>query len=372
MSAMGRGLLVWNAFDRALFGPDRRTRQSLHHSARAFRIGDPFLIEVVWTKGLASYVLSRINLARVSTMDKLEQVILRLHVATRVTDQRLGKLRILNTHVLFAAFTQGPAIEADDGRMAEVRIDAVEPRGICYRNVNIVCPRHGLRHEHLLVLGRIHVSLTTYDKVRALHGAVTPNLRIIPVVADDEAYLQPLRTFGDVSTISGIPALNRHPRHDLPILLNDFAFVIHQNQGVVGRLVRMVLVPFAGEREHTPDLRLFASVGKNLCFLTRHARGGFIHLFRVVHDAVGAVFGKNHQIHTRQTHLHADKHLGNVPGIGKDLRLSMQARHFVIDDRNTDRVIAAADVTVKHINLLLVVSLTRVPRPRSFGGCLRY
>jgi hypothetical protein len=74
---------------------------------------------------------------------------------------------------------------------------------------------------------------------------------------------------------------------------------------------------------------------------------------------VGAVFRENDQVHTRQTHFHADKHLGNVPGIGQDLRLGMQARHFVIDDRNTDRVIAAADITVKHVNLLLVVSLAR-------------
>jgi hypothetical protein len=37
----------------------------------------------------------------------------------------------------------------------------------------------------------------------------------------------------------------------------------------------------------------------------------------------------------------------------------MQARHFVIDDRNTDRVIAAADITVKHATLLLVDTLAR-------------
>jgi hypothetical protein len=50
----------------------------------------------------------------------------------------------------------------------------------------------------------------------------------------------------------------------------------------------------------------------------------------------------------------------------------MQARHFVIDDRNTDRVIAAADITVKHVNLLLVDSFARVLRVRSFGGCFGY
>src|SRR5690348_16051183 len=74
LSAMGRDLLVRNAFDWALFGPNRRTRQSLHHSARAFRIGDPFLIEVIWTNSLASHVFPRIDLARVSAVHKLEQM----------------------------------------------------------------------------------------------------------------------------------------------------------------------------------------------------------------------------------------------------------------------------------------------------------
>src|SRR5262245_2695138 len=76
LSAMGRGLLVRNAFNRALFGPDRRPRQSLHHGACAFGIGDPFLIEVVRTNCLTSYVLARIDLAGVSAMHKLEQMIL--------------------------------------------------------------------------------------------------------------------------------------------------------------------------------------------------------------------------------------------------------------------------------------------------------
>src|SRR6516225_11078593 len=111
LSAMGSGLLVRNAFNRALFCPDRRTRQSLHHGARAFRIGDPFLIEVVRTDCLTSYVLPRIDLARVSAMHKLEQMILRLHVPTSVTDQRLGKLGVLNPHILFSALAQGPTIE---------------------------------------------------------------------------------------------------------------------------------------------------------------------------------------------------------------------------------------------------------------------
>jgi hypothetical protein len=52
----------------------------------------------------------------------------------------------------------------------------------------------------------------------------------------------------------------------------------------------------------------------------------------------------------------------------------MQARHFVIDDGNADRVVAAADITVKHLDLPLFVFARRpacgISAAASLVGCL--
>src|SRR6185503_17189036 len=121
-----------------------------------------------------------------------------------------------------------------------------EAGGVGHGNIDVVGPGHGLGHEHLLVLGRIHVALAAHDELGAFHGAVAPDLGIVAVIADDEAGLEPLRPFRDVGAIARIPAFNRHPRHDLAILLNDLTLVVHQDQRVVGRLVRVILVTLAG------------------------------------------------------------------------------------------------------------------------------
>ena len=166
--------------------------------------------------------------------------------------------------------------------------------------------------------------------------------------------LSPFGPFRDVGAIARIPAFDRHPGHDLAILLNDLALVVHQDERVVGRLVRMILVTLAGEREHAPDLGLAAGVGEDLGLLAGHAGGGLVHLLRVVHDAVGAVFREDDQIHARQADLHADHHLGDLAGIGQHFRLGVEPRHLVVDDGDADGVVAAADITVKHVDLLFV------------------
>ena len=57
-----------NAFDRAFVGADGGTRQGLHHGARTFRIGDPFLVEVVGTDRLAAHILARIYFAGIGVL----------------------------------------------------------------------------------------------------------------------------------------------------------------------------------------------------------------------------------------------------------------------------------------------------------------
>src|SRR5579883_6905 len=363
-SAMRRRLLIRDAFDRAFLGADGRARQGLDHGARALGIGDPLLVEVIRADRFAAHILAGVDLAGVAAMHQLEEVILRLHVAPRIADQRLRELRILDAHILFAAFAERAAVEADDGGMAEIGVDAVEARGIGDRDIDIVGPGHGLRHQDLLILRGVHVALAAHDELGALHRAVAPDLGIVAVIADDEAHLEPLRALGDIGAIAGIPALDGNPGHDLAVFLHDLALVVHQDERVVGRLLRMLLMPLAGEREHTPDLRLAAGLGEDLGLFAGHGRRGVVHLLLVVHDPVRAVFREDHEIHSGQADLHALQHLGDVAGIVQDLLLGVEPRHLVVDDGHADGVVAAGNIAVKHFDLLL-------DQPWSGGECDR-
>src|SRR5579864_9627815 len=99
--------------------------------------------------------------------------------------------------------------------MAEVGVHAVEAGGVRHGDIDIVGPGHGFGHDDLLVLGRIHVALAAHDQFRTLHRAITPDFRVVAVVADDQRNLQALRTFRYVSAVAGIPSFDRHPGHDL-------------------------------------------------------------------------------------------------------------------------------------------------------------
>src|ERR1700683_5808701 len=83
-SAMRRLFLVRDAFDRPLVGSDGRPGERLDHGARAFRIGDPLLVEVVGTDRFAAHVLAGIDLAGVAAVHQLAQMVLSIHVATIV------------------------------------------------------------------------------------------------------------------------------------------------------------------------------------------------------------------------------------------------------------------------------------------------
>ena len=110
----------------------------------------------------------------------------------------------------------------------------------------------------------------------------------------------------------------------------------------------MLLVTFAGQRKDAPHLGLAACFGEDLGFLARHGRSGIVHLFRVVHDAVGRIFGKDHQIESRQSKLHADDHVGNLLRVFENLGFRMQAWHFVINHCYADGVFATRDIAVQH------------------------
>jgi hypothetical protein len=65
-------------------------------------------------------------------------------VAAGVADQRHRQRSVLDAHLLFTALAQRTAIEADDGRVAEIGIDAVEAGGIGHGDIDVVHPGHGL------------------------------------------------------------------------------------------------------------------------------------------------------------------------------------------------------------------------------------
>ena len=128
--------------------------------------------------------------------------------------------------------------------------------------------------------------------------------------------------------------------------MNDLAPIVHQDERVVRGLVGMILVTLAGKREHAPDLRFLAGLGEDFGFVARNRRSRLIHLLRVVHDPVGAVFGEDDEVHPRQADFHALNHLGDIVGIRQNLLFGVETRHLVVHDGYADRVVAARDITV--------------------------
>jgi len=96
-------------------------------------------------------------------------------------------------------------------------------------------------------------------------------------------------------------------------------------------------------------LALRQASGEYVGFLAGDGCGGFVHLLGVVHDAVGAVLGEDHQVHTGQALLHADHHVGDLACIGQYFGLGVQARHLVVDNGNADGVVAAGNIAVDHV-----------------------
>src|SRR5262249_26333595 len=214
--------------------------------------------------------------------------------------------------------------------------------------------RHRLGDHDLLFLGRVHVALAAHDQLGAAHGTVAPDFRVVAVIADDEADLQPLGALRDVGAVARIPALDRAPGHDLAVLLDELPLIVEQDQGVVGHLPGVLLVPLAGKREDAPGPIAPARLGEDLRLLTGDLRRGVHHLLAIVHDAVRAVLGENDDVQPWQADLHAVDHAGDIASVVENLRPGVQAGHLVVDHRDADRVVAAGDVAVKHGVLLWV------------------
>src|SRR5664279_2360891 len=118
-SAVDRGLLIRDAVDRAFFSPRGRTGHRLDHFARAFRIGDPILVEIVGAGRDAARAFARIDHAGIAAMDQFVEEVLRLARAAGIADQALRQLGILDAVFLLAGLAQGAAVEADDRRVTE-------------------------------------------------------------------------------------------------------------------------------------------------------------------------------------------------------------------------------------------------------------
>jgi hypothetical protein len=73
-------------------------------------------------------------------MHQLEEMVFRLAGAARVADQLFESCGVLDAVFLLAAFAERAAVEADDRRVAEIGVDAVEARGIGDRDVDNCSP----------------------------------------------------------------------------------------------------------------------------------------------------------------------------------------------------------------------------------------
>src|SRR5260370_18161969 len=121
-----RGHLVWNSLDGAFVGSDGRSRHRFDHLAGTLRIGDPVLVEFVRADGVTASVLTRVDHAGIATVHELEEVILRLHVASGVAYQRHRKLGVLYAVLFLTTFAQRAAIKADDRQVPQIGAHAVE------------------------------------------------------------------------------------------------------------------------------------------------------------------------------------------------------------------------------------------------------
>src|ERR1019366_4785091 len=129
-SAVGRGLLIRDAVDRAFVSPRGRTGHRLDQFARAFRIGDPILVEIVGAGRDAARAFAGIDHAGIAAMDQLVEVVLRLAGAAGIADQALRQLGILDAVFLLAGLAEGAAVEADDRRVTEVGISTAAKRAM--------------------------------------------------------------------------------------------------------------------------------------------------------------------------------------------------------------------------------------------------
>mmetsp|Transcript_4779 Transcript_4779/g.21633 ORF Transcript_4779/g.21633 Transcript_4779/m.21633 type:complete len:269 (+) Transcript_4779:1630-2436(+) len=256
-------------------------------------------------------------------------MVLALVVLPGVPNGGHGQLRVLHAVRLGGALAQSSPVVADDGGVAKVGINSVVARGVCDCDVDVVHPRHALGDHDLLLLGGVHVSLAPHDELGAFHGAVSPNLGVVAVVADDERHLDSFGAGGDVRAVSRVPSLDGAPGEDLAVLLDNLALVVDEHQRVV-RLLLRVLVALAREGEDSPDFGLFARGTEHVRLGPRDVDGGGEHLIAIVHDALRAVLGEDDEVHSGKALLHALDLGTNRLDIGMDVIDCVQTRHLVL------------------------------------------
>src|SRR5260221_6747009 len=153
-SAMS-GDLVWNSLNRSFVGSDSGPGKGFHHFPRSFGIGDPFVVELIGTRCDAAVAFAGIDHSGITAVHQLGEMVFGLSVLACVADQHLRKLGVLYAVILLATLTKRAAIKADDRRVAEIGVDAIEAGRVCDRHIDVVGPRHRLSHHDLLLLCRI-------------------------------------------------------------------------------------------------------------------------------------------------------------------------------------------------------------------------
>mmetsp|Transcript_19013 Transcript_19013/g.47976 ORF Transcript_19013/g.47976 Transcript_19013/m.47976 type:complete len:298 (+) Transcript_19013:493-1386(+) len=284
--------------------------------------------------------------ARVPPVKQLEHVVLALVVPARVPDLGHGELGVLHAIRLLPTLAEGAAVTADDGRVTEVGVNPVVARGVGDSDVAVVHEGHCLCDKDLLIFARRHVSLAPDHELRALHAAVPPDLRVVAVIADNQADLEALGPLRDEGGVTGVPSLDGAPGDDLAVLLDDLSLVVDEDEGVVGLLPGVLLVLLPSDAEDTPHLALPARLGK----LVR-LRAGDLHrrrhaLVLVVHDAVGRVLGEDDQVHAWQALLRTLDQLTDSVDVLVDLLQVVKPGHLVLEDAGPDSVGRRTDVSV--------------------------
>src|SRR3984893_7113899 len=142
-SAMSRDL-VRNALDRSFLCSHGLAGEGFHHFPRTLGIGDPFVVELVRARRDAAVAFAGIDHSGIAAMHQLEEMVFGLSGPARVTDQHPGTLSVLDDDIFSTALAERAAIEADDRRVTEIGVDAIESGRVGDGYIDIVRPRHRL------------------------------------------------------------------------------------------------------------------------------------------------------------------------------------------------------------------------------------
>ena len=116
--------------------------------------------------------------------------------------------------------------------------------------IAIASPGHAFGHHDLLLLRRVHVSLAPHHELGAFHRAVSPDFRVVAIVAYDEAHL-------DTLDIWSVTALQQTRAQKAPVVIVVVVVVVKTcnetktNENELQRLYPVVMRDAVGMRETT-------------------------------------------------------------------------------------------------------------------------